>query len=309
MNAKFLQKISIRLVSVLFLSASAAFHAAAQTVPLKVATLHPLLDDLARQVGKDRVEIFSLLKPGGDPHDFEPSPGDLARIRGARLILASGKGLEMYLPRMAKNLEKGQEIFEVGKRVPSEKVEVGELFVCCPAHSKGGIDPHWWHSIDNMRRAARYLADEFGRVDPANADYYRENALEYGKRLEQLKAWAERELRRIPNQARILVTAHAAFTYFCKEFGFRSLPVQGLARESEPTPSYLGESIRQIKQNGVRAIFPEQVDNPKVLNAIAKEAGVRLGRPLIADGTGLGANATFEEMIRHNVRAIVEAMM
>lgn len=289
-------------VSSLWMAASPAW------AKLKVATLHPLMTDLARNVGGDAVEVVSLLKPGGDPHEFDPSPGDLARVRDARLLLASGKGLEIFLPRLAKALPPGQEIFEVGKRLPSLRVEVGELFVCCPAHSSGGIDPHWWHSIDNMRRAARYLADEFGRVDPANAELYRSNAAAYGKRLEALKAWAEQELRPIPREARVLATAHAAFSYFCKEFGFRALPVQGLARESEPSPAYLGETIRTLKQHRVRAVFPEQIANPKVLAAIAAETGTKLGRPLIADGTGSGESATFEGMIRHNVTVIAEAL-
>ncbi len=302
----FLGMINPRLFSCMM--AIMALATGAAQARLKVATLHPLLSDLAQNVGGESVEVVSLLKPGGDPHSFDPSPGDMAKVSDARLILASGKGLEIFLPRLAQTLPPGQEIFEVGKRLPSLRVEVGELFICCPAHSAGGIDPHWWHSIDNMRRAARYLADEFTRVDPGNSAFYRANAAAYGKRLEALKAWAEQELRPIPRDARILATSHAAFTYFCREFGFRALPVQGLARESEPTPSYLRETIQTLKKNRVRAVFPEHIGNPKVLASISEESGAKLGRPLIADGTGPGSSVTFEGMIRHNVSTIAEAL-
>ncbi len=275
---------------------------------LKVATLHPLLTDLARNVGGDHVEVVSLMKSGGDPHDFEPSPGDLVRIRDARVILASGKGLEIYLPRLAANLSPGQELFEVGKKIPSIRVEVGELFICCPAHSRGGLDPHWWQGIGNMRRAARYVAEEFSRLDPGNAAAYRANAAAFDTRLAALKSWADKTLAAIPRGDRELVTGHAAFSYFCREFGFRSIPVQGLSREREPSPAYLAETIRQLRQEKVRAVFPEQVANPKVLASIASEAGVKIGPALIADGTGQGDAATFEGMIRHNVSAIASAL-
>lgn len=271
---------------------------------LKVATLHPLLTDLAENVGKEHVEVVSLLKAGGDPHTFSPSPGDMVRIRDAKIILASGKSLETYLDKLASNLAPGQEIFEVGKKIPSIRIEVGELFVCCPAHNQGGLDPHWWHSIANMQRAARYVGDEFARLDPENASAYRENARAYQKQLDGLKQWATKTLSAIPRADRELVTAHAAFGYFCKEFGFRSIPVQGLDRESDPSPSYLSETIRILKAENAKAVFPEKLANPKILQSMVHETGIKLAPPLIADGT----SGSFEEMIRHNVSTIANAL-
>lgn len=275
---------------------------------LKVATLHPLMTDLAQNVGGDRVEVVSLLRVGGDPHTFSPSPGDLARIAGSRLVLASGKGLEPYLDRVRASVQPGQEIFEVGKRIPSLKVEVGEVFVCCPDHHHGAIDPHWWHSISNMQRAARYLGDEFARVDAENASFYKSNARAYSTRLDKLKSWATAQLAAIPKSRRKLVTAHAAFGYFCREFGFRSLPVQGLDRTSDPSPAYLAETIQILRKEKIAAVFPEQLANPKVLESMVRETGVKTGPALIADGTAQGAEATFEGMIRYNVNAIVSAL-
>lgn len=290
-------------------AAAGAFVApAASAADLKVATLHPLFDDLARQIGGDRVEIVTLLKPGGDPHRFAPSAGDMARIQDARLVLASGKGMESYLDRLEANLGPGTEIFEVGRRIPSLRIEVGPLFVCCPAHSQGSLDPHWWHSIRNMQRALRYLADEFARVDPANADFYRANAREYSAQLDELNAWARRTLAEVPRSSRILATAHAAFGYFCREFGFRAVPVQGLDAESDPSPSYLAETIDAIRSNNIPVVFPEQTANPKVLESLTREAGVKLGPTLIADATGTGRAATYEGMMRHNIEAIASAL-
>ncbi len=275
---------------------------------LRIATLHPLLTDIAQNVGGNRVDVVSLLKPGGDPHHYAPSPGDLSRIRNASLVLASGKGLEPYLDRLAANLSQEQRLIEVGRRIPSIKIEVGELFTCCPAHSKGSVDPHWWHSIANVSRAARHLSEEFSNAAPEHRTYFQENSRAYIARLSALKQWAERELSVIPRSNRDLVTAHAAFGYFCKEFGFRSIPVLGLSGESDPSPQYLSQTIEALRKNRVKAVFPEHTNNPKVLSAIVAETGVKVGEPLIADGTGEGDTATFEGMMRHNIHAIVNGL-
>lgn len=275
---------------------------------LKVATLHPLLGDLARQVGGDKVEVVDLLKPGGDAHHFEPTSRDLATLKGSTLVLASGKHLESYLPKLADTLGGRARIVEVGKPIPSIKISAdSDLFLCCPAHAAGGIDPHWWHSVDNMKRAARVVADEFSAADAANAATYRANAETAQQRLTALKNWAQQQIASIPRSDRKLVTAHAAFGYFCKEFGFKSVPVLGIGREDEATPKYLAETVKIIRDNKIRAVFAEDQANPKVLAEIVRETGVKVGRPLIADGTSIEAS-TFDAMIRHNVESIVAAL-
>lgn len=286
-----------------------AFFAAAglASAQLKVAALHPLLGDLARQVGGDKVQVIDLLKPGGDSHHFEPSGKDLAQLKGVALVLASGKHLESYLDKLRDTLG-AVPVVEVGKTIPSIKIEAGsELFMCCPAHAAGGIDPHWWHSADNMKRAARIIADALTTADPANADAYKAGAAATGAHMDQLKAWAQQQFSVIPKSDRKLVTGHVAFGYFCKEYGFKSIPVLGVSREDDASPKYLSEAIKTIRDNGVRAAFPEDQANPKVLAEIVRETGVTLGDPLIADGTAVKAH-TFETMLKWNVTAIVKAL-
>ncbi|WP_081452691.1 metal ABC transporter substrate-binding protein [Verrucomicrobium spinosum] len=299
-------RISLR--SMLFPVLAMLFAALPSQAALKVAALHPLLGDLARQVGGDKVEVIDLLKPGSDAHHFEPTSKDLASIKGTTLILASGKHLESYLDKLKDSVGPATKIVEVGKPIPSIKIEAGnELFLCCPAHAAGGIDPHWWHSADNMKRAARVLADEFSAADSANAAAYRANAEAAQQKLTALKSWAQQQFAAIPKADRKLVTAHAAFGYFCKEFGFKSVPVLGVGREDEATPKYMVETIKTIRDNNIRAVFPEDQANPKVLQEIVRETGVKVGKPLIADGTSSNAT-TFEAMLRHNVSAVVEAL-
>jgi zinc/manganese transport system substrate-binding protein len=278
-----------------------------QAQTLKVAVLHPLMGDLARQVGGTRVEVVDMLKPGGDIHHFEPTARDLQDMKGSVLILASGKHLESYLDNLRDSVGTVP-VVEVGRTIPSIKIQPGsELFMCCPAHSAGGIDPHWWHSAENMQRAAKVIADEFTKLDPAGKEAYKANADATRAKLAALKSWAQQQISLIPRSDRKLVTGHAAFSYFCKEFGFKNIPILGLGREDEASAQYVAQAVQLIRENNIRAAFAEDQANPKILKEIVRETGVKLGKDLVADGTSPEAH-TFEAMLKHNVEAIVAAL-
>jgi len=276
---------------------------------LKVATLHPVLTDLAQHVGGEHVEVIGVLKPGSDPHDFSPSSGDIRKMSIARLILASGKGIEPYLPKLPDSLSKHQEILEVGKTIPSLTIsEENGLFVCCPHHSEGSLDPHWWHSVKNMQRATKIVSKAFANADPANASAYKAQAKRYEKHLGTLAKWARKEVAKIPRNRRKLATAHAAYTYFCQDYGFQSMPVQGLTKEREPSSQYLADVITDLKDNGITAVFPEAQANPKVLKEMVRGTGAKIGGRLFADYTGNEKTTTYEAMFRHNVTTIVNGL-
>jgi len=269
---------------------------------LRVASFHPLAADLARSVGGGHIEMVEVMKPGQDPHMFMPSPSDLQAVERVDLLLVMGKGLE------TSSLRPGQQIVEIGRMIPSLRIEDDmALFACCPVHAHGAIDPHWWHDPRNMQRAARLLADAFGRALPEQAGAFRAGAASYGERMADLDAWARQELDRVPASRRRLVTAHAAFNYFCRAYRFRAAPVLGLSTLEQPRPGQVRGVIDTLRQEGVPAIFPESTANPEVLAALVHEAGVVLGRPLLA-GTPDPAAPTFEAMFRHNVGSIVDAL-
>lgn len=288
--------------------ASSLLLAATATADLTVASFHPLVTDLANQVGGDRVTALAVVTTKDNPHTYQPTASDLQKIRTANVILVSGKGLEPYLDVLQDNLSANQRIIQVGRKIPSILITAGDLFVCCPAHSKGSIDPHWWHSPDNMSRAASILAKEFAAEDPAGAATYKANAKAASARFDQLEKWAKSQFAKIPRSRRLLATSHAAYGYFCKDFGFRSIPVRGLAAESEPSSKYLAETIGVLTKNRVPAVFPEVSANPKILQELTRTTGANLAAPLIADGTGSDKAATFESMFRHNVSAIATGL-
>lgn len=270
---------------------------------LKIAVLHPLLGDLARQVGGDRVEVVDLIGPNGDPHHFEPKPGDLKNAEGSAIYLVAGMGLEGYLPKLKAIIANKATLIEVGATLPAlEGACDHEGHDAAHDHQ---IDPHWWHSIDNFRRATGVVAEALAAASPENAASFRNNADAYRNELDALERWARREISRIPRDKRQLATAHAAFNYFCKEFGFTPHPVQGLNREQMPDPKQLAALVAELKENRVAAIFPEKESNPKILKTLTNDTGIRLGEPLIADGTG---GVGYIEMVRHNVAAIVRGL-
>lgn len=293
---------------------------------LKVATLHPLLTDLAHQVGGASVTVEAVVSPGTDMHHFSPSAADVKKLAGAPLVLASGKNLENYLGKLRDNLTAGQEILEVGAAIPSlsraEAEELVEPGARAGAggkeeehdhdhdhdHDHGPVDPHWWNSVENMQRASKIVAAAFSKKDPANADKYSANAAAYSKKLGELKKWARREISRIPADRRKLATSHLALSYFAREFGFRLIPVQGMNPEIPATSKDLAAAVETIRKNKVGAVFPEQGVNPKHLNELTRETGVKFGGELIADGNGTGELATFTGAFEHNVNEIVAAL-
>lgn len=270
--------------------------------PLKVATLHPLLTDLAHQVGGDRVEVIDLIGPNGDPHHFEPNAEDLKKATGAKLYLAAGLGLEAYLPSLKSVVTPGARVIEAGASLPSLH---GGCEDADHDHNEHEIDPHWWHSIDRVRRAATVVAEAFAAEAPADAETFRANAARYRETLDELERWARARLATIPKNQRQLATTHAAFNYFCSDFGFTPLPIQGINREQSPAPAELAKLIAELKDKKVAAIFPEKESNPKLLEVLTRDTGIRLGNALIADGTN---SATYETMVRQNVETIVSGL-
>jgi zinc/manganese transport system substrate-binding protein len=274
-----------------------------QAADLKVASLHPLIGDLLRQVGGEKVEVVDLIGANGDPHTFEPQAKDLVAAEGAPLYFVSGMGLEGYLPKLKGILAGKARIVEVGATLPA-------LEGACDHEGhdhdhEHEVDPHWWHSVDLFRRATGVVADELSAASPDNKAVFEANAAAYRAKLDELEKWVKREVIRIPRDRRKLATAHDAFQYFCVAYGFESYSVQGMNRERMPDAVKLAELIATLKKDRVAAVFPEKESNPKMLQSLTRDSGIKLGGELVADGRGM---TSYEEMVRGNLTAIVSAL-
>lgn len=271
---------------------------------ITVSSLNPILTDFIREIGGEKVEVIEVMKPGMDVHSFQPKPRDIANMQRSKLIFAMGKNIETYLDGLYQTLQAGQEIIQVGKTIPSQKVDAGQIYVCCPKHSQGAIDPHWWHNVKNAERAAKTIGKALAKADGENKEYYRNNSAALQKKYRNLHNWVKQEVSKIPKKQRILVTAHAAFAYFCREYGFEASYVQGLSRESEISAKQFAETIKELKNKQIKAIFPEALANPKMLKQIAAETNATIGTPLYADAI----SKSYQHMIEHNVTSIVKAL-
>ena len=214
---------------------------------LTVATTHPLLSDLARQMGGKTVTVVDLVKPGTELHHFEPTSAEFSALRKAQLLLASGKHMESYLDKLKESLGSGMTILEVGKTIPSLKIEPGSgVFMCCPEHAAGGIDPHWWHSAENMARAAKIIADQFAKMDADNAAVYQANGSAVAKKMLDLKKWAQQEISVIPKDARKLVIRYNRIVEPTAESLWLGLRVERKLGERGAETSYANQLRRRF---------------------------------------------------------------
>ncbi len=282
--------------------------------PLKVATLQPLVADAIRMIGGEYVGIVELLGRDDDVHTFEPSPSTFAAIQDARLIFISGKGLESsYLHKLSDSLGPDQSIIDVGEKIPSLLFSESDGHVhhegCNHHHAHGMLDPHWWHDAENMRRAARIIADSLTEADPANRDIYRQRSRAWRDELSALDRWIRSEIRNIPPQHRVLVTSHQAFGYFCEAYGLKPVAVQGLNHEDMPDAKTLGAIVTELRELKIPAAFSEVAVPTRMLESVADQTGVRIAGPIYPGGTGLPIDWTYEQMMRHNVKTIVSALV
>lgn len=263
---------------------------------IRVSSFSTILTEIAEAVGGARVVVTGHVQAGMDPHDFEPKPSDLRTVAAAQLVLLSAKHLEGYVGKLKEATGAKGVLVEVGDQFPSMQL-AGE-----------GEDPHWWHSVRNLARATKVVRDELVKISPADGAVFSANADAYLGKLDALEKWVRVKVAELPRDRRKLVTNHDAFQYFAKEYGFTVYPIAGVTKNDQPGSKRVADLIATIKAEGVKAVFSEDLVNPKVISEITRETGAKLGGELFADGLGKGAAGTVRGMFEHNVTTIVEAL-
>jgi zinc/manganese transport system substrate-binding protein len=270
---------------------------------IKVASFSTIDSEIVQQVGGDHVEVVALVKPGVDPHGYEPTPADLSEVSKAQLILTSGKHMENYLNKLQEATGGKADMLQVGDHFSSLKMKPDE-------GEKSAIreDPHWWHSVANVKQATKIVRDELIKLAPADKAGFEKNANTYLAKLDELENWVKRKVAELPRDQRKLVTSHDAFQYFARDYGFTIAAIEGLSTETEASNKHVSDLIDDIKKQGVKAIFLENTLNPKVTTEITRETGAKIGGTLYPDGLGTGDASTYAGMMKHNVSTIVDAL-
>jgi len=267
---------------------------------LKVASLSTITTDIARNIGGDKVTVIPIVKPGMDPHEFEPTPQDVKKIEESDLVLLTGKGIhDSYLPKLEEATGGAGKFVDAGAAFPSLKME---------EDGKTVADPHWWHSIENVKKATVVIEQRFIQADPANKAIYEKNTAAWLAGLNDLEKWVKLKVAELPYEKRKLVTSHDAFQYFAGDYGFRIYSIEGVSTDDEPSSKKIQELINTIRDQGVKAVFFENAANPKVAREITQESGAKIGGELYADGLGDKEATTYPDMMRYNVTTIVEGL-
>lgn len=301
----------------------AAPRAALAADRMPVVATFSILGDLVAQVGGDRVAVKTLVAPGGDAHVYNPTPADAKAIAGAKVVFVNGLGLEGWFDRLLKASGTKAPIIVSTKGITPREMEAEDEG---HDHDHGAdkkkaeakaeapkmvTDPHAWQSIANAKIYVGNIRDALVANDPAGADTYKANASAYLEKLDKLEADTRAAFDKVPAEQRRVITSHDAFGYFGAAYGIEFLAPQGVSTEAEATAKNVAKLIRQIKSEKIRAIFVETITDPRLINRIAKESGVKPGGAIFSDSLSpaTGPAATYIDMVRHNVKLLTAAMV
>lgn len=266
----------------------------------RVVATTTMIEDLAREIGGPDVHVTGIMKPGGDPHLYQPTPADARAVAQADLVLTNGLKLEGWIDDLVRNAGGDATV-----RVLSEGVSP----LKDPAKTNYP-DPHFWHDVGLWRTAATNTRDALVELDPANAEAYRQRATAYVARLDKLDGWVKERVATLPKERRTLVTSHDAFQYFGKAYGFEVVAIQGLSTQTEAGAQDLARVVETVRKHNVPAIFVETSVNPKLIEQVSRETEAKVGGTLHSDSLGArdGKAGTYEGMIRANVDQVVDAL-
>lgn len=270
--------------------------------PLAVVTGSTIVHDLAVRIGGDRIAASCLLRPGIDPHTYQPVPEDVKRLATAKLVVINGLGFEGWFEGLAK---------EAGFAGTLVVASTGLTPLRMADHGHGQVDdPHAFNAIIHGVRYAENIRDALIAADAAGTEAYRTRAQAIIAELHDADAWAKQEFAAIPPARRKIVTNHDALQYFAREYGFEILAPNTALEDSQPSAKDLAALVQFIRSNSVKGVFLEFGKNQKVIEQVAAEAGVRVGAELHLDGVGPadGPASTYVGMFRTNVRSIVHAL-
>jgi zinc/manganese transport system substrate-binding protein len=268
---------------------------------LPVTASFSILGDIVRVVGGDRVNVTTLVGPDEDAHVFEPKPTDVKTILASKLVVTNGLGFEPWAGKLIKSAGYKGEALVASKGVKTRQLK---------EDGREATDPHAWQNPNNVVIYARNIAAALSKLDAGGASAYQANAETYVKELQTLDAWAKEQFTAIPAAKRKVITSHDAFGYFAAHYGVTFLAPRGVNADTEPSAKQVAQLIKQIQREKIRAVFVENMSDPKLVAQLSKDAGARVGATLFVDALSgpEKPGATYLQMMRHNVTELVAGM-
>lgn len=285
------------LLTVLLSACGGSASPAGRSAPV-ILTSTTILADITRSLAGDRLKIDSLLPVGTDPHSYQPTPQDVAKLAKSKLLIINGANYEGFLGPLLANAGGERTILEASSGVT-------------PREEAGSVDPHMWLDPNNVIRYVENIRAGLIQFDPAGEAVYKANADQYIRQLTELDAWIVEQVKQIPAEKRLLVTNHEALGYFAERYGFTVVGtvVESFSSDASPSAQQMAGLIDQIKARGAPAIFLDAGDNNSLAQQIADETGVRVVTDLHLESLTAGAPAaTYIDLMKHNVMQIVKAL-
>ena len=304
---------------IILLNAVTPSNAEVETPKLKVVTTFTILWDMAHQIGGDKIDLYNIVGPDVDMHEYQLTPSDIAAVADANLLIVNGLGFEPWLGKLIKSSGfKGKVIRASAKanllRLTSEQKEANKQTKYDATGDDedrpGDFDPHAWQNISNARTYATNISAALFRHDKANESFYKANAEQYRDNLTSLERWAELEFRKVPEQYRKMVTTHDGMNYLAHSYRIKLFSPIGISTADKTSAADLAKAVDWIRLNGVKALFLENVADRRFIDQIAKETGITPGGQLYTDAlhNEKGRGDTYESMFRYNVETIISAM-
>ncbi len=267
---------------------------------VKVSVTFNALKEFVEAVGKDRVEISTIIPNGTEPHDFEPKARDLVKLSKADVFVYNGLGMEVWVEQAIKAANnKNLVVVEASKGSDMiENKEAEEI------DEHGKYDPHLWIGLKGAMFEIKNIKDALVQVDPTNKDFYETNYKDYSQQLEQLYKEYSDKFKSISKKS--FVTGHAAFGYLCRDFGLEQNSVEDVFAEGEPSAQQLTELVSYCKANNVTTIFAEEMASSDVSQTLANEVGAKV--ETIYTMESAEDNMSYLERISSNLSKIYESL-
>ncbi|GAB5528200.1 MAG: manganese ABC transporter substrate-binding protein/adhesin MntA [Roseivirga sp.] len=275
---------------------------------LSVVTTTGMIADVVKNIGKDSVQVQALMGPGVDPHLYKATQGDLGRLQSADIIFYNGLHLEGKMGEVFEKLERIKNVVPVAGRI-----EVSRL-LSDPVY-KDAHDPHVWFDVSLWSSTIEVVVDILSKEDPENAAFYQRNGKEFSNELALLDNWVRTQVGTIPEDKRILITAHDAFNYFGRAYDIEVRGLQGISTLSEFGLKDRVDLVNFIVEKKIKAVFVETSVSQKNIDAIIegcqqKGHDVTIGGYLYSDAMGAEGTpeGTYTGMVRANVNTIVQSL-
>jgi manganese/zinc/iron transport system substrate-binding protein len=277
---------------------------------INVVTTTGMIADIAKNVGGDRVQVTALMGPGVDPHLYKASEGDVLRLQEADIIFYNGLHLEAQMGDVLERLN------EFGIKTVAVSDKIDRSLLESPPQFQGNYDPHVWFDVTLWMKAVEQVRETLVEVDPTSSSTYEANAEAFLTELEELHQYVLEQANTVPAEQRILITAHDAFNYFGRAYGFDVRGLQGISTEAQAGTGDVQALADFIVEKQIPAIFVESSvpqRNVEAVQAAVQAQGfeVKIGGSLFSDAMGSEGTpeGTYIGMVRHNIDTIVSALL